>query len=513
MRSRQDGANNRKHTSSALITNIMLKKLFTELIDVRKGERGKALAMSLFFFLAMATFWALKPMKRGLFISYHKENALELLGAHFGGAQAEQLAKVVNVFAALLFAMAFSYITRRVAPRYIIPLFCLLFTLAFIGYAGVVSNPGIWTVWSFYVFGDMYNTLMLTLFWTLMNNSVEVNSAKRLYGIVGLGGVTGGLVGATLVRSSVTMFGREMVLLSCILPTIVIAVIGFMFARRMENKQVNSAHRVNSSDERHDVASRFRASGGSALSGLRLLASSKYLLAICLLVAFYEIASSIIDFQLSAMVERNITGGLARDQYFGFVAQVQGAASILVQLFLTSFVMRRFGVGHALLALPVVILLGSVGFLLVPTLGFVTLMSVSDNSMNYSINQSAKETLYVPTTAEEKYQAKAFIDMFVQRSAKVVAVGLNLGLVAFVSIEQVRWLSVASILTLALWIGVIRFAGRRFDRLAGTRVANVGEATPTRSYEPTTHGATNRPRTKRATTSPLHASYCKQRAA
>lgn len=119
----------------------MLKKLFIELIDVRKGERGKALAMSLFFFLAMATFWALKPMKRGLFISYHKQHALELLGGHFGGAQAEQLAKVVNVFAALLFALTLSYISRRVAPRYIIPLFCLLFTVAFIAYAGAVSTP------------------------------------------------------------------------------------------------------------------------------------------------------------------------------------------------------------------------------------------------------------------------------------------------------------------------------------------------------------------------------------
>lgn len=492
----------------------MLKKLFIELIDVRKGERGKALAMSLFFFLTMATFWALKPMKRGLFISYHKENALELLGAHLGGAQAEQLAKVVNVFAALLFAMALSYISRRVAPRYIIPLFCLLFTFAFIGYAGAVSNPGVWTVWSFYVLGDMYNTLMLTLFWTLMNNSVEVDSAKRLYGIVGLGGVTGGLVGATLMRSSVTMIGREAVLLSCIAPTIIIAIIGFLFARCMENKQVSSTNWANSSDARHGATSRFQNSGASALSGLRLLASSKYLMAICLLVAFYEVASSIVDFQLSAMVERHITGGLARDQYFGFVAQVQGTASILVQLFATSFVLRRFGVGHALLALPVMILFGSLGFLALPTLSIAMLMSVSDNSMNYSINQSAKEMLYVPTTSEEKYQAKAFIDMFVQRFAKIIAVGLNLGLVAFVSVEQVRWLSVASILMLTLWISVIRFAGRRFDGLVSTRATNVVEATPTRSSGLNdTYGATSRPRPRRASTSPLHVSYCNQSAA
>lgn len=437
----------------------MLKNIFNAWIDVRKGERAKAFGMALFFFLAMATFWAMKPMKRGMIISYHKEHALEFFGVHLGGAQAEQLAKVVNVFAALALAMLLSYVSRRLAPRNIILLFCLLFTGAFFAYAEVIGKPGIITVWSFYVFGDMYNTLMLTLFWTLANDSVRPDAAKRLYGIIGLGGVLGGLVGATFVRSSVTTLGRESVLLMCILPTIAIALIGFLCARSAKPEPARS---ISSSDSTAGASG----STGSLFAGLRLLASSKYLLAICVMVAIYEVASSLVDFQLGATIERHVTDALERDRYFGLVAQAQSIAAIIVQLFFTSFVMRRFGVGTALLAMPVAILFGSVGFLLLPTLTFAMLMSVSDNSMNYSINQSAKETLYVPTSLEEKYQAKAFIDMFVQRFAKVIAVCLNLGLVALVSIDQVRWLSLASILMLVAWVGVIRFAGRRFEHLS-----------------------------------------------
>ena len=52
-------------------------------------------------------------------------------------------------------------------------------------------------------------------------------------------------------------------------------------------------------------------------------------------------------------------------------------------------------------------------------------LNTADNGFSYSINQSAKEALYVPTTREEKYKAKAFIDMFVQRFAKALAVGLS----------------------------------------------------------------------------------------
>ena len=194
--------------------------------------------------------------------------------------------------------------------------------------------------------------------------------------------------------------------------------------------------------------------------------SSKYLLAIAGIIGFYEIVSNIVDFQLSATIVRFIEGSTAKDSYFALVGQVTGIASIVIQLFLTSFVMKRFGVGIALMFLPISIFFGSLGFLILPTLMFATIMSASDNSLNYSINQSAKEALYVVTSKDEKYKAKAFIDMFVQRFAKVLAVVLNLGVVAYVSLENVRWLSTASILILLTWIGIVRFAGRRFDELA-----------------------------------------------
>lgn len=434
--------------------------------------------MALFFFLTTATFWALKPMKRGLLISYHKEHPLEFLGSHLGGAQAEQLAKVVNVLAALLLAMIFSHLSRRLEPRYIVAVFCAIFIVAFFGFANLLGSGGAVTIWSFYTFGDMFNTLMVTLFWALMHDSIEAKAAKRLYGVVGLGGITGGLVGATLVRSSVATLGRENVLLLCIVPTVLIGIIGFLYARHNESRRARFVQR-----EKPETTARFapEARDRSLFCGLWRLASSRYLLAICLLVAFYEIASSIVDFQLGAMVERYVSDSLERDRFFGLIAQVQGVLSILVQLFLTGFLMRRFSIGAALLVLPGAILCGSVGFLLLPTLAFAALMAVSDNSMNYSINQSAKEALYVPTMVEDKYEAKAFIDMFVQRLAKVIAVGLNLGLVAYVSMEQVRWLSVASILVLGLWIGVIRFAGRHFEHLAGEGASGDVKAVTARS--------------------------------
>src|SRR5262249_33182756 len=113
---------------------------------------------------------------------------------------------------------------------------------------------------------------------------------------------------------------------------------------------------------------------------------------------------------------------------------------------------------------------------------------VSDNSLNYSINQSAKEALYVPTSRVDKYHAKAFIDMFVQRSAKVIAVVLNLA-IAYISLGKVRWLSLLSISILTLWVIIVRFAGNRFDNLAREK---EGAAIP----ESETHEPDHRDRSK-----------------
>jgi AAA family ATP:ADP antiporter len=103
-------------------------------------------------------------------------------------------------------------------------------------------------------------------------------------------------------------------------------------------------------------------------------------------------------------------------------------------------------------------------------------LSIGDNALNYSINQSARESLYTAATRDEKYKAKAFIDMFVQRFAKAVAVGVSLLVTAlFADYSAIRWLSLASISLGLLWLLAARHAGRRFAELAEAGTALAGE--------------------------------------
>jgi len=117
--------------------------------------------------------------------------------------------------------------------------------------------------------------------------------------------------------------------------------------------------------------------------------------------------------------------------------------------------MTWFGLTAALLMLPVAALSGSVAFLAVPVLWVGSFLSTADNGFGYSINPSATEALYVPTTRDEKYK--------VQRFAKALAVVISLGITAaFAEFSSIRWLSLVTVVVVALWIVAARYAGREF---------------------------------------------------
>jgi len=283
-------------------------------------------------------------------------------------------------------------------------------------------------------------------------------------------GVVGGFIGATTVSAFVEPLGREVLLWICAALMLLIAVVAVWIDRNERDEDADVA----CCPEESEAAGR-RAS--AVWEGARVVFKSRYLLAIAVLVGVYELVSNVADFQLATFVEMQIAGSTEKDAFFGFIGQITGIVSILVQLFVTTFVLRRFGAGVALFFLPVAFLIGSAGFLVIPTLFLVAFLRVSDNGLNYSINQSAREALYTPTSQDAKYKAKAFIDMFIQRAAKVVAVGLNLGLTVLVA-TQVRWLSLISIPLIVVWILLARYLKREFSRKKQERADIAAESIP-----------------------------------
>jgi len=427
------------------------------MFDIRRKELPLALLMFSYFFLVITSFWILKPLKKSLFIQFYDQTGFQLLAWQLNAPQAELLAKALNMVVAFVAATVFTALSSRLRRQQLSFVFSGFFLVAFLAYTRAIGSPGGGTIWSFYLFGDLYSTLMVATFFAFLNDSVTPGVAKRLYGLIGLGGVTGGVFGATTLRAGIERLDRSEWLLICFVLGLAIAAIAWAAGRLVDRNPPP--------EEKPEGAESKEREGNPAIEGARLVFRSRYLLSIVAIVGLYEIVSTVMDFQFSATIAHYLEGE-AIGRQFATVFAITNAVSLLVQLFLTGFVMSRLGVGMALLVLPFAALAGSGAFMALPALWIGSLLNTADNGFSYSINQSAKESLYVPCTKEEKYKAKAFIDMFVQRFAKAVAVGVSLGVTAwFQDFSSVRWLSVFTLVVIAFWLVAVRYAGRRFEEV------------------------------------------------
>jgi AAA family ATP:ADP antiporter len=418
---------------------------------VKREEWPFALLMFTYVFLVIGTFWILKPLKKGLFIEHYDASGFVLAGRHFGAAEAELLAKVLNMGVAIVAVAVFTWLARRFRRERLTAILMGFFIAADLAYAQLVAAPGPGTVWSFYLFGDLFSTLMVATFFAFLNDSVTPEAAKRLYGFIGLGAVLGGVVGSSALGVLIESLRAPTWLYACAAIGGIVVVVALAAGRLVRSVEGGPATASDETPGRNP-----------AIEGAALVLRSPYLLSITAIVGLYEIVSTVMDFQFTSSVAHSLNGD-AIATHLSRVFAATNIASMLVQFFLTPMVMQSWGLGVALLILPATTGAGSLAFLALPSLWVGSLLNTADNAFSYSINQSAKEALYVPTSEDEKYKAKAFIDMFVQRAAKAVAVGLSLAMGWwFHDFSSVRWLSLLTLALVAVWVVAARRAGRGY---------------------------------------------------
>ena len=180
--------------------HLSQQSLLRQVMNIHRDELPQALLMFCYFFLVITTFSILKLVKSGLFIQFYDQSGFDLIGWHMVAAQAELLAKVLNMVIAFGAATVFVLFSRSFRRQQLTYIFSIFFISCFLFFTFVLDSPGGPTVWSFYLFGDLYSTLMVATFFAFLNDSVEPDAAKRLYGLIVLGGVAGGFLAPRLLR-------------------------------------------------------------------------------------------------------------------------------------------------------------------------------------------------------------------------------------------------------------------------------------------------------------------------
>ena len=414
------------------MTNSFLQR-FT---NIRREEVGPTLVAGLFFFCVLTALMVIRPAREALGM----QRGIEALRWLFVG----------TVLVTLLVNPVFGWLVSRFRRLVFINATYLFFAAGLVAFYLLLvltpENIGQLTGQIFYVWFSVFNLFATMLFWALMADRFTLEQSKRLFGAIAVGGTLGAIFGPWLASQLAKPFGTPVLLLVAAgFLLLALAAAWWITRLRPEVAQPGAAR------EEHAVI------GGSAWQGLRSVARSPYLLAICGYVLILAVMVTFLYFTRLQMVAALGTDVDMRTTMFANIDLITQVTTLVLQLIVTGHLMKRLGVPMTLALLPLTAVLGFVGLAIVGSLAALIGFEAAFRAVQRGVMRPARETLFTVVPRADRYKAKAFIDTFVYRTGDLVGaqtegllgrLGMGLGALASVALPLA-----AAWMVLGLWLG------------------------------------------------------------
>jgi ATP:ADP antiporter, AAA family len=440
--------------------------------DVRAGEGVSALLLAANVFYLLAFYSVLKIVRDALILSE-------------AGAVAASYASAGQALLLLGFIPVYSAFASRVNRVWLISGVTLFFAshlLIFcaLGLAGV--RIGI----AFYLWIGVFNMVAVAQFWAFANDLYTNDRGKRLFPLVGVGATLGALAGSGLTAFAFGGIGPYNLMLVAAAGLLVPVALTIVVHRR-ESRAARAAEAdagvYPASAAASGVARQAPGAPDEPIGkrgGFELVLKNRYLLLIAMLVLASNLVNTLGNFILNVMiieeaasvVAAGAAGGLDERALIGTIAgTVQtwvNLLAFLLQTFIVSRVFKYIGVRGALFVLPIIALGGYAAIAALPMLAVVRWSKTFENSTDYSIQNTTRHALFLPTSREAKYKAKQAIDSFFLRtgdmlSAAVVFAGTAL---AF----TVRHYALLNLVVVAAWLAIAWAIAREHRKLVPAEI-------------------------------------------
>jgi len=216
-------------------------------------------------------------------------------------------------------------------------------------------------------------------------------------------------------------------------------------------------------------------------SGFALVFQDRYLLLIALMMLLLNLVNTTGEYILGETLTNIGKGLVAQGKmadadigkwigafYGGYFTWVN-IVSALLQAFVVSRVIKWLGVAGALLIMPFVSLGAYATLAFLPLLPIIRAAKIAENSLDYSLNNTARQTLFLPTSREAKYKAKQAVDTFFVRFGDVASAGLVFAGTTWLAFKPRQFAMVNAGLVL-IWLGIAIALGRAFKARSGEDV-------------------------------------------
>ena len=407
-----------------------LKSIVGGSFDVRKGEWVLTLLMFANIYLLLVTYYLLKPARDSLFLVKVSPQELPIVF-------------IIIALVTVPVITLYSKLGRTLKLHKLINLTTVIIILNLLVLRWLIERDDDWVYYLFYIWVSIYGVLVTSQFWLFANSIFDAAQAKRIFVILGLGGIIGAITGGQITKLIVANFGisTENLLFFCI---------GFL-AMNIVLVSVIWRIRIQQGNEpppsRKKMGVKTKESFAMMVGTLK---GSKHLKLIVGIIATTVVVAAIVDYQFKFIVFESIPEKDKLTPFFGDFYTWLSIASLSMQGLFTNRFLRKLGVGGAILFLPIGLLFGGVTMIIMPGLFAAIIFRGSEGGMRYSIDKTGKELLFMPVPLEIKKRLKVFIDIFVDRLFRGIAGGILLLCIYLnLSIVQITYLVMAFI---AVWI-------------------------------------------------------------
>jgi len=371
------------------------------LLDIRKREWRRVLLSFAYFYLTIASYYVLKTCRKTFFVY------------RLGGDNRAWVDIAIAISAAIMI-FAYSRMVNKAVLRNLINASLVFLILISLLFWWAFHYDIVWLPFLFYMWVTLFGSISVTQFWTFINDLFDPQEAKRIYGLVGAGGLIGGMTGGYISAYFAPLIGvQNLILLSSGITFLCIIIVSYLWKTDLHYRNESDDGIIKQKDEKNCK---------SLEKGTwNIIRGSRYLMLLLLLVGLMKFTTNLTEWQLDKMAEINFVDEKKMASFYGAVFGHLSSLGLIIQLLGTPFFLKRFGAGRTLALLPGGLIGASIILFICPVVWAVALLKIIDGSLRYSINQSAKEYVYLPINKKIRYKIKPFIDIFIYQGAKGIA--------------------------------------------------------------------------------------------
>jgi len=386
----------------------LIERVLAPIADVRREEAASALLMTLLIFLLLAAYYLMKTGR-------------EILILTEGGAAVKSYSSAGQAVLLLFVVPAYGAFASRVTPVRLVTIVTLFFTVHQALFAGAVA-AGFKVGILYFLWLGIFNLMVVAQFWAFASDVYSEEQGKRLFPLIGVGGSLGAWIGSLRAGAIVGDVGPVGLFIdACVLLLICAALVPLI--HKMTPRTASTGHAADAPIGK----------GG----GFAMIRADRYLVLIALFTLLLNVVNTTGEYLFGRyIVEQSqvLHAGAgpealaARERFVGETYSqfysVVNLAGFLLQMFVVSRLFKWLGVGRSLLVHPLVALAGYLLMIRAPSLQMISVVKVADNSINYSLSNTTRQALWLPTSREAKYKAKQAVDSFCMRAGDVLQAGV-----------------------------------------------------------------------------------------